>query len=248
MRRADARMTFACAFALSLALAGCVRTVVREVRVGPHLVRLQTPAGWQRFDHGRQQLFRRGEAQVSLEDVGPLGPEGIQRELESARRLWREGREKDAFARVTSLHVPEICFDSAEQRQAFWQPWSAVLADPARGNAAVERAFDGMLENTRALGPVRLEDLAAYALKWSEDESRRAVAHRERRHIGKRPCVVLDTWDRVTHGARGRTAFIENGGYLLQLKTDRGTLEQTAAPFESLLGSLEVLPNDWTRP
>jgi hypothetical protein len=45
------------------------------LEVGRRTVRLVVPAGWEHLDHGRQQLFRLAEAQLSLTNRGPIALE-----------------------------------------------------------------------------------------------------------------------------------------------------------------------------
>lgn len=51
---------------LLLALSSCGRP--RAIDAGELHVRLRVPPGWEHLDHGRQQLFRLGERQISLSE------------------------------------------------------------------------------------------------------------------------------------------------------------------------------------
>ena len=70
-RRADAAAGFALALLL-LGAPGCAKPKPARLGalVGRHQVRLALPRGWEHLDHGRQQLFRSGEWQLSLTDRG----------------------------------------------------------------------------------------------------------------------------------------------------------------------------------
>ncbi len=71
MRRADRILPLLLA---ALATGGaCARPapVVERMEIGRHRVRLVTPRGWEHLDHGRAQLFRNGEWELRLEDLGP---------------------------------------------------------------------------------------------------------------------------------------------------------------------------------
>src|SRR5207247_915080 len=89
-----------------IALASCVlagsacsrdaaQDASRPLQVGRHRLRLVPPRGWEHLDHGRQQLFRSGEAELSLEDYGPATPRGLAAALREAERLWLAGRRND---------------------------------------------------------------------------------------------------------------------------------------------------------
>ena len=65
-RLASAVMAF-----ILLSLPGCARRAPEPVQAGPHNVSVLTPAGWEHLDHAHWQLFRHGEAQITLADFGP---------------------------------------------------------------------------------------------------------------------------------------------------------------------------------
>lgn len=72
MRRADAGRWLLLAGSVALGVS-CARRAAppEDVQIGRHNVRLTTPAGWEHLDHGRAQLFRNGETELRLEDLGP---------------------------------------------------------------------------------------------------------------------------------------------------------------------------------
>jgi hypothetical protein len=90
--------------------------------VGHHRVRFVLPKGWEHLDHGRQQLIRLGEEQVSLSDLGSVLPEAVVREVEGARGAWLAGHRRDAFERVRELRSPALRYGSSDTRLAFWTP------------------------------------------------------------------------------------------------------------------------------
>ena len=52
---------------------GCSRPQAparQAATVGSHHVQFLLPAGWEHLDHGRQHLFRHGEAQLLMRDLG----------------------------------------------------------------------------------------------------------------------------------------------------------------------------------
>lgn len=69
---------------------GCARPPEpAPVEVGVHDVRFVVPAGWEHMDHGRQQIFRDGESQISLVDMGPDSTSGVPADPDSLARLLR---------------------------------------------------------------------------------------------------------------------------------------------------------------
>ncbi len=236
-----------CAATIALS-AGCVSTPAQPqaIRVGHHRVRLVPPPGWEHLDHGREQLFRNREAELSLSlaDLGPSSRAGLVRELEAARRLWLEGRRKDAFARMRELHGPPLAFAPSEVRAKFWGPWNEVVyfGDHA-DSAAVGHGFDALIEGTATLAPDSLEMMAAYAIMTTEDVPGREIARQERRILHGATWVVVDTWSRVSHLDRRRLACLDDAGYLLALRMEHGSVDRAGLVFEALLGSIDAEPD-----
>lgn len=235
------------ASALALAIVcGCAppRTgPVQEANVGQHHVRFAVPGHWEHLDHGRAQLFRNGEAQLTLIDLGPVSAEAMVSRLEGARGLWLSGRRRDAFERVRRLDSPSLRDASREQLAAFWRPWNDVADAPdAADSAAIGRAFDALIRGTRTLPPPTPDLLYQVVADRALDAHGLEIATRERRFVNGTCWDVYELWNQVSHGGRVRAAFTVDEGDLLALTTDRGLDGQLAPAFTSLLASLEVLP------
>jgi len=243
-RSADAAARAGLALLLA-AIPGCSRhaPATLSLHVGHHSVRCVPPPGWERLDHGRKQVFRRDEMEISLADLGPASRVGLERELRAARRIAGEGRIKDAFERVRELQGPPFFLASWQQRADFWRVWNGVVifGDQA-GEAAIESGFDSLLAGTALLPEVTPEGMAAYVLHRTMDTRRYEVAREARRTVRGAQWVEVETWDHVTHLERARLACLDDDGYLLVLEIERGPIEHTGPVFEALLGSLEVAP------
>lgn len=84
------RVSAALAVMAIAAVAGCARPPEpAPVEVGVHDVRFVVPPGWEHMDHGRQQIFRKGESQFSLVDMGPDSTIGVPSDPDSLARLLR---------------------------------------------------------------------------------------------------------------------------------------------------------------
>ena len=241
--RLPARYGFALALGAALAVgSACSRTETRNLEVGSHRVRFTVPKGWEHLDHGRSQIFRNGEMQISLADLGPATREGIAREIQAARTWWLEGRRKDAFARIQSLRGPPLAYAAPPQKTAFWRPWWDMTALSRPDSAKIQATFDSLLAGADRLPPDASQAMARYALDAASDPRRREIASQSRRILRGSPWVDVETWDRVTHLDRRRLALRDNGGYLLVLYTERGPFEALNPVFEEVLGSIEALP------
>lgn len=215
------------------------------VLVGHHRVRLTPPPRWEHLDHGREQLFRERDAEleISLADMGPASRRGLALEIEAARAMWLSGHRKDAFERVRQLHGPTLAFAPDEARARFWSPWNEMYLDARADSAAVDRGFRSLLDGVQDLASDSLELLATYVLQTTEDHPGREIAHEERRTIRGATWMVIDTWSAVTHLDRRRIACLDDGGYLLALRTKRGAVERTGFVFEGLLQSIDTQPD-----
>jgi hypothetical protein len=234
----------AIALALACGCAGCGKAGSgQEATVGHHRVRFQLPKAWERLDHGREQLFRLGEAQLTLVDLGPATADAMAGELERARALWLAGRRLDAFARVRELRSPALRYASHERRAEFWRPWTDVTYVPAAADSAeIGPAFDALIRGTRAFESPSPELLYQYVADRALSARGQEIAERERRTIHGTDWVVYQLWNRVSHENRTRVAFAVDDGHLLALTMDRGLFEQLEPAFESLLASIEVAP------
>lgn len=219
-------------------------TKPQTVEVGHHRVTFVLPEDWEHLDHGRQQLFRNGETQISLVDLGPGTREGMVRELRAADSLWRAGRRRDAFQRVRQLRSPALRFAPSPLRADFWKPWTDVTYVPdLADSSAIGTAFEALIAGTGMFSEVSPESMIEYVLTLTSGDKSREIGHRDRRTINGSQWVVVETWDRVSHLYRSRVAFAENHGYLLVLAFDRGVFERAAPGFEALLTSLQVAPS-----
>ena len=225
--------------------AGCSRVQKQtlEVEVGHHAVQLVTPVGWEHLDHGRQQLFRHGEIQVSLTDLGIATQEGLLRDLRQAQALWRAGRTADATARVFEIRGPMFQGNAPGGGPDFWRPWNdAIYRTDAGANAATGAAFTSLIEGAAKLPEVTEDRLREYVIASSMDIRRREIRRQTRRTIHGSEWMDVETWDPVSHLYPLRLAWTQSGGYLLVVAVDRGPLEQAGAAFEALLTSIEIKP------
>ena len=224
---------------------GCSRDASRShvAQVGRFNLGLTPPPGWEHLDHGRQQLFRIGETELALEDAGPVTARGLTRELLEARELWMAGRRRDALARVRTLHGPPISLMPSQARADFWRPWTDVTYIPDLvDSASLGGAFDELIREADALPPIPDARIVEYVLGQLPGADRREVAHSDSLKIHGADWLSIETWNRVSHMDRQKVAFLDVDGYLLLLTSRRGPIEQSGAAFDSLLGSIEVLP------
>src|SRR5262245_48930909 len=227
---------------VTAASSSCARQpAARDYIVGVHHVRLVSPADWEVLEQGRQHLFRRGEMEITLLDMGPATTQGMLRELNAAHAVWLAGRRKDAFERVRTLHGPPLSVATSEQRAQYWAHWYDPLPYPNEADsAAIGVAFDDLIRATRELPEAAPGAMETYVLESFPQADRSEVSSRTRRRFHGRDWTELRTWSRISHESPGRVAFVEAGGYLLVLAIERGPIQVTGPVFEGLLGSLDV--------
>jgi len=242
MARCTSIRTRVVAAAFALLEVACTRETPPLVRVGNHALRFAPPHRWEHLDHGRQQLFRNGDAELLLEDLGPATPAALTQEFRECERLWLAGRHADALARMNTLHGPPIDFMPSSARADFWRPWTDATYASAADDPGLDRAFEAMIHNAEALPPAPTDNLVEYVLNQASDASRREISRREWRVIHGSKWLSIATWNRVTHTDERRVAFVDDRGYLLYLSTERGLIDESGDAFDSLLTSIEVLP------
>ena len=239
-----------CADALALLLASLLGAVSAcssdravTVQVGRHELRLVPPRGWEHLDHGRVHLFRNGETELALTDVGPATTTALVEELREAEALWQAGRRLDAFARVRELDGPPLRILPGELRAEFWRPWyEATRAAETADDAAVAAAFRALIEAAGALPEATTDQQVAYLLADYSDTGRREIARRDLRMVHGADWTTFDTWDRVSHMSRRSYAYLESDGRILLLSAERGHESQTAPAFGELLATIERAP------
>jgi len=227
-------LVFACV------LAGCgARDTAREFTLGDHQVRVEAPSGWETLDQGRVVRFKNARAELVLQDLGPAGPQGIRREVERARDLWRSGQAAAAATRLGSVPVPRDLFPTPETGREFWAAWSRVSRAPEETPFAdVEPAFADILANVDAMPARSLAALVDAGLASLGHDSRRDVKSRGEYVIDGRPAQDVETWNRLTHDYPQRLLFVLNDGYLLVLAADQGAGGDVVKAFERMRASL----------
>ena len=214
----------------------------QEVRLGEHHLSLRVPEGWRVLSFGREVRVSRGDVVLTLGDLGPAGPEGIQREVERARTLWKKGQLRDAQWVLKTVPVPDELFGTQVERTAFWADWSEVTSAGEGANPdAVDEPFERIRANVAALARPEVQVLAGTVLDQVEPKARRDVEVSHPRLVAGREAVVYRTWDRLTHGHPRRVAIVFDGGYALKLDTEAGSMLAAGPAFEGLLDSLRFI-------
>lgn len=244
-RRTDAGA--ALSLLVALALPGCgprgPAGTPQDVAVGHHRVRFVVPKGWEHLDHGREQLFRLDEAQLSLVDLGPVTRDGMVTELKAAKGTWLAGYRRDAFERVRELRSPALRYAMGRESADFWKPWTDVAYTPAAADSGdIGPAFDALIRGTESLVQPTPDLVFQYVTDLSMHTQGREISAREQPKVHGWVWFEYETWNRTTHMDRSRLAFLENNGFLLVLRMDRGLFETTAPAFDAVLGSIEVTP------
>jgi len=103
--RRTTRPTVAVMFALALSSAcaseNATPAATKEFELGAHRVQVTVPTGWDALDQGDQKRFRRGEAEIVLQDLGKVEWEPAlaalhddrRREVKSRRAITIENHE-----------------------------------------------------------------------------------------------------------------------------------------------------------
>ena len=215
------------------------RDTERALDLGDQQVRVRIPGGWEAIDQGRQFRVRKGASELVLQDLGPVGPAGIRREVERARELWRSGQGDAALARMGRIPVPRELFATNEARNEFWAAWSGVSRSPATTPIAdLEPAFEDILALVNAMPPHDLSALEPTALAELGHDQRRDIKSRTSLRIDGRDALDLATWTRQSHEGPQRLLLVLNDGYLLALSTRQSADPEAARAFDSFRDGL----------
>lgn len=227
--------------ALAIALLGCgARETPRAFEIGAHRGEVVVPAGWKVDDQGRAWRLRSGDAELVLRDLGPVGPEGIRREVDRAEVLWRTGRVEEAQWRLANVRVPNSLFATTAAREKFWSAWSKISANAAkeRPYAQMRPAFEELATHVAAIPSRTLPELAEDGLAMLDHGPRRDVKSRQSTTVGGREAYDVVTWNRLTHAYVQRMVFVLDGGYLFALYTPREADAESMRALESVRASL----------
>jgi len=244
----DSRARVRLALLAAVALGACARPqpVRHTLTLDTQRISVAIPEGWEIVDRGNAVIVRKADMELRIETIGAVGPLGIRREVERARRLWQGGRDKDARWRLRTVRVPDALFASNAQREAFWDAWSEVSNEDA-GYDAMGAGFEHVLENVAGLAPMGPDSLADAWLAEVDPRRLRDVATRQPRTVDGRPAIVLDTWQRLDHTQRRRIALVFDNGYAVALQTSQGAFGPGPFPpqamlLELILSSLRFTP------
>lgn len=212
--------------------------------VGRHQVRLVVPPGWQHFDQGSQHRLEKGQSHIHLTDLGPVTREGILREIERSRDLFRQDKLDDA--RESLMHVQlRGAFPSETRWSAVERPWKALLRlgpEVELDSQTIEGTYVEVLAHVDALPARDFETITVAALAELGHGAMRDVAEQRPMVVDGRDAIRVETWDRLSHTARKSHVFVLNDERLLVLWMDLGRFEQMQEAFDALVASLELPP------
>ncbi len=212
-----------------------------RVDIGIHDVSFLVPQGWEHLDHGQEHRFQRELSQISAADLGPVTPEGYQRELRRAYQLFREDRFDDACAHVSGLDLGPA-FPEADQRKKFLESWWRALdGGRSTGNTwgDAQLAWEHILEEVERLPAPDLAALVENLFPSIETAAHREIAAQNRVEMFGRPAIRIETWDRLSHDHQKSFLFVLNEENLFVLRMERGKHAEMKPAFEVLADSLE---------
>ena len=214
----------------------------KEFEFAAHRVRAAVPGNWSVLDQGRQKRLRNGESEIVLENLGPADPDGVRREVERARDLWKAGQSGEAQLALNNLHAPAELFPTAEDNRAY-QVVRARLAvyREERPFETVAADFVELLGRVSELPARTADQLAEWGLTQLGHDQRRDVKSRRTLTVDGHDAVEIETWSRLDHTYPQRFLFVADSGDLLALHTPREADAASAKVFESVSDSLHFL-------
>ena len=123
----------------------------KELELGPHRVRVSVPAGWEAQDQGAQKRFRKGEVDIVLQNLGPIGWDPAlaslhddERRQVKSRRVFKiddhEAMEVETWNRLDHAWPLRLLFVRVDDDLI-------ALYTPTRGDPETLRAFDAIRDS-----------------------------------------------------------------------------------------------------
>ncbi len=231
------------AIGLSVLIVGCAEEAPEPLglQVGAHQVTIDAPQGWQHFDKGAEQFFKRDFDQIFLNDTGPVTVAGFQQEVERAREVFRGGSLEQANNILNAINW-RSAFPTNDRWDAFYTSLNA-----ARGLGSgrehhdpflVESAYKEVLVQLATLPDRDIETLAKEALAEFEPVDRRTIRSQSPMIVDGRQAWRIESWDRLNHIGLMRYIFVLDNGRFLVIRTGLGQLSNMEADFDAITTSL----------
>ena len=210
-----------------------------SLAIESHTFSVRVPSDWEHIDYGRKHTFRIDRANISFEDLGPVGRLALIHDVEEARRLWRNGQTDEARIRLDRLPVHATHLPDSRQYQSIVDAITVVLHSMEKpGPAYGEAAFRELLARLSTVTDPAIGELLEEGLEAWDYDMQRDIAWRQTTKIDGRPALILQTWDRLSHLYPKKHALLLNDGRLLSLDTEFGTFGDQQGEFDQLLGTL----------
>ena len=252
MRALRSRLAPALALGALLALAAAceeapppANTRLR-MQVGIHDVALELVPGWAHFDHGSEQRFHKGLAQISRADTGPATPGAYRHEVVRALGLFRKGQREDARDALKRLDLQREFADVREWRE-FRALWNVAQSSGLRrkyDDIDVENAYLEVLRVVDAFEERDLDALVERALPEVDTAVHRAVAESRELEISGHEARLLETWDKLSHDHVRSYLFALVRGHLLVVRMELGELAELQPAFDVIVATLEIDPDE----
>jgi hypothetical protein len=210
------------------------------LNVGIHDISLALPEGWIHLDHGLEHRFQNDLRHIAISDLGPVTPEGYQREINHARELFRDYRLEDAKAHLDSIQLL-AGFSSARH----WAEVSGVYHVALDGGLKrdstrqeVEDAYTSLIQQVERMERSGLPSLVERLLPTLDTAAHREVASQQHLTIGGRDGMRVETWDKMTHESRLSFLFVLNEENMLVLRMAFGKQPDMQEAYDLMADSL----------
>jgi hypothetical protein len=214
----------------------------RTIDVGAQRIALTLPAKWSHTDKGTEQVFKRSIGVISVEDLGPVTPDGIYEAIQLAR---------DAF-HAQQLERAQQILKTVDLRGAVgdwnWGSWKNAWnemrwAGPSRAFDVdeVEAAYEEILSRVFRLAEPNEDQILDEAIRriGHDNDLREIASHRELTVDGQTAWLV-ETWSRRHHDWRRSHLIVNNEGFLLVAQMELGTYEELGPAFGMLVETMKL--------
>jgi hypothetical protein len=217
--------------------------VTHALDVGSQRVEITLPAKWSHLDRDGTHVFRRSIGTFTVEDLGPVTREGFRDAIARARDAFLAGDPERVQAILRTVDLRGKLGESENGRELL-SSWNEILrADPGRtvDSSEVLSAYEKVLLHVFRLEFADPDEALAGGIpRLGYNHALREVASTERRTVGGREALIVETWNRRNHDRRKRHLFVLNDGYLFLARMETGRLEDLGPAFDELVDSLEL--------
>jgi len=273
---------------LAVFASACSKPEAPRREVDVHGVSVLAPAGWQAVHEKQQAIIKpppisdaelreldrksqvstQSNAEVSVRDLGPVTPAGMQHAVAVVREVWRDGRATEAKTLLLEVPLRSELVSSLAAPLDFARAWSRLHHAPASklyDDVAADVAM--IMAGLDSVQPLALAAIVDWALprvdamrltsvshlsggKFDGEENdelagrpdaqRRDIVWRKTVSVDGRDAEEIETWGNLTHALPRRMLFVVSDEHLIVITSEIGGGEHSLHAYETIRPSVRL--------